>query len=133
MRSDLGLIVEGNSSCAYGTHPILGWATRGIFFFTVVTDRRRPIFDDAHARKILGSVFRECRVQWDFEVRAIVLLPDHLHAIWSLPRGDREYSKRWAWIKSQFTKRWLKAGGAEAQQTPGRKRDGRRGVWQPKF
>jgi len=79
----------------------------GTYFFTVVTDQRRPLFADAEPRRLLGSVIRECRVQWPFSIHSIVLLPDHLHAIWTLPRGDDGYSQRWAWIKRHFTKRWL--------------------------
>ena len=105
----------------------------GTYFFTVVTDCRRPLFAEEAARKILGDVIRACRIQWAFDIHSMVLLPDHLHAIWSLPRGDAEYSKRWAWIKRQFTKRWLAIGGSETAITEGRKRDGRRGIWQPKF
>jgi REP element-mobilizing transposase RayT len=44
---------------------------------------------------------------------ALVLLDDHLHAIWSLPEGDTDYSMRWGWIKKEFTKAWLLAGGGE--------------------
>lgn len=62
-----------------------------------------------------------------------MLLPDHLHAIWTLPPGDEDYSKRWAWIKKEFTKAWLAMGGTEQPQSLGRLHDGRRGVWQPKF
>ena len=105
----------------------------GTFFFTVVTDQRRPIFSSANARTILGNVIRECQRTHPFEVRAIVLLPDHLHAIWCMPRGDSNYSGRWQWIKTQFTQRWLAAGGSECKVSQGRKNDGRRGVWQPKF
>ncbi|MDA0835068.1 MAG: transposase [Planctomycetota bacterium] len=64
---------------------------------------------------------------------AIVLLPDHLHAIWSLPRGDADFSTRWSWIKKEFTKRWLSAGHAESVISQGRQDEGRRGVWQPRF
>lgn len=105
----------------------------GTYFFTLVTDRRAPLFEAPAARAILGSLFRRCRTRWPFEIRALVLLPDHLHAIWSLPRGDADYSRRWAWIKAQFTRNWLAAGGTEQRVSDGRRRDGRRGVWQPKF
>ena len=105
----------------------------GSFFFTVVTDRRAKILCDEPARSSLGNIIRRCRKKWPFSVNAIVLLPDHLHPIWSLPSGDTEYSKRWAWIKKEFTKEWLSSDGREQAQTSGRWRDGRRGVWQPKF
>jgi len=52
-------------------------------------------------------------MRWPFQIDAVVLLPDHLHAIWSLPRDDTSYSTRWAWIKKEFTKTWLALGGTE--------------------
>ena len=105
----------------------------GTFFFTVVTDCRRPIFQSDFATRLLGEVLRECQFHWQFEIKAIVLLPDHLHTIWALPRSDANFSKRWAWTKSQFTKRWLAQGGTQTMTSEGRKRNGRKGVWQPKF
>ena len=105
----------------------------GTFFFTVVTDGRRPLFNSAAARTVLGNVMRECQTTNPFEVMAVVLLPDHLHTIWNMPSGDANYSARWQWIKTQFTQRWLAAGGTECEVTQGRQNDGRRGVWQPKF
>ena len=105
----------------------------GCFFFTQVTDRRAPLFHDAAARTLLGSVFRRCRARWPFAVTAIVLLPDHLHAIWTLPPGDGDFSTRWAWLKKEFTKAWLAVGGAEQAISPGRRRERLRGVWQPRF
>ena len=75
----------------------------------------------------------ECRSNRPFQTDAIVLLPDHLHAIWTLPPDDDDYSARWAWIKKEFTKGWLGAGHEERAVSAGRARDDRRGVWQPKF
>jgi REP element-mobilizing transposase RayT len=43
----------------------------------------------------------------------MVVLPDHLHAIWTLPPGDRDFSRRWGWIKKEFTNAWLELGGLE--------------------
>jgi putative transposase len=105
----------------------------GSYFFTVVTDRRACFLTTLPARAILGSMIRRCQLKWPFTINATVLLPDHLHAIWSLPSGDVEYPKRWGWIKKEFTKVWLGLGGREQRQTAGRKRDRRRGVWQPKY
>ncbi len=67
----------------------------GSFFFTVVTDRRAPIFGETSARRLLGSVIRRCQLRWPMTINALVLLPDHLHAIWSFSAGDDAYSKRW--------------------------------------
>jgi putative transposase len=38
-----------------------------------------------------------------FIIDAIVILPDHLHTLWTLPEGDADYSGRWRAIKSRFT------------------------------
>jgi putative transposase len=105
----------------------------GMFFFTVVTHSRAPLFSDPAARTLLGEKFRECQEQWPFEVNAIVLLPDHLHAIWSLPPGDSNYPSRWAWIKKEFTKAWLALGGAEQPVSEARQERGDRGIWQPRY
>jgi putative transposase len=105
----------------------------GSFFFTLVTDCRARFLTGIPARPILGSIIRRCQMKWPFTINAFVLLPDHLHTIWSLPPGDDRYSTRWGWIKKEFTKSWLALGGCEQEQTEGRKRDRRRGVWQPKF
>lgn len=51
----------------------------------------------------------------------------------ALPRGDDDYPRRWAWIKRSFTRKWLMAGGIENPVSDGRRRDGRRGVWLPKY
>jgi putative transposase len=75
------------------------------FFFTVVTHRRQPILCHEASRTILREVIREIKVSHPFDIEAWVLLPDHMHCIWRLPGGDRDYSMRWGWIKKEFTKR----------------------------
>jgi putative transposase len=76
---------------------------------------------------------REVARELPFESVALVLLPDHLHAIWKLPEGEGDYSARWQEIKSRFTTRWLSQGGLEAPVTSAQKRRGNRGVWQKRF
>ena len=55
-----------------------------------------------HVRQ-LRNVFRKVRAERPFTIDAIVILPDHLHAVWTLPDGDAGYSGRWRAIKSNFT------------------------------
>lgn len=105
----------------------------GTYFFTVVTARRVPIFRSEQARALLGEVMRKKREEAPFETVATVLLPDHLHAIWTLPAEDDDYPNRWKAIKAQFTSEWLRAGGEEQAAAPGYRRQRRRGVWQPRF
>jgi putative transposase len=105
----------------------------GTYFFTIVTQERLRIFHDPIAVRLLGQVMRAVRVQLPFHTIAIVLLPDHLHCVWSLPVGDCEFSNRWKLIKGSFTEEWLAAGGSEARSTPSKIRKGEHGVWQRRF
>jgi putative transposase len=105
----------------------------GTYFFTVVTERRAPVFADDGARRLLGSVIRRCLARYPLEVVAIVLLPDHRHTIWTLPPGDSAYSERWRWIKREFTREWLANGGPEQTRRSTRLRERRRGIWQRRF
>lgn len=105
----------------------------GTFFFTLKTENNAPIFAEQKNVELLGQVFREAKRLWPFEIKAMVLLPDHLHAIWSLPAGDDEYPKRWGWLKKEFTKRYLEHGGREQSTSSSRKRYRRRGVWQRRY
>ncbi len=105
----------------------------GTYFFTVVTHHRRRLFHLQQNRRLLGEAFRECKRAWPFEMNAIVLLPDHLHAIWTLPPGDENYSGRWSVIKTSFTKRYLAQGDRDWRVSAGKQRERRRGVWQRRF
>lgn len=105
----------------------------GTYFFTLVTQNRTPLFESELARTILGTAFRECQRDWPFEIHALVLLPDHLHSIWSLPPGDARYPARWSRIKAEFTRNWLVAGGGEQFVSRGKRRERRRGIWQRRY
>jgi putative transposase len=105
----------------------------GTFFFTLKTERNAPIFHDSSAVELLGSILRVANERWPVVTNAMVLLPDHLHALWSMPSGDDRYSLRWAWIKKEFTKQFLTNGGAEQPISDSKRRHRRRGVWQRKF
>jgi putative transposase len=105
----------------------------GTYFFTVVTHERRPFLTDERSRRCLREAFRAVRARRPFTVDAIVLLPDHLHAIWSLPAGDFDYSTRWQLIKRRFTKLYLAAGGGESPRSASRIAKGERGCWQRRY
>jgi putative transposase len=105
----------------------------GTFFFTLVTYQRRPIFHDERARLHLRQAIEQCRQSRPFVIDAMVLLHDHLHAIWTLPEGDFDFSKRWGVIKLTFTRSWLGDGGVDRLVSHSRQRNHRRGVWQRRF
>lgn len=103
----------------------------GSYFFTVVTERRAKILGNDLARDLLRAAFQDCFQRWPpFQVDAMVMLHDHMHAIWTLPPDDFAYPKRWGAIKKHFTQSWLALGGAEQFRSPSRIAHRRRGVWQ---
>lgn len=104
-----------------------------VYFFTVVTHERRPLFSSELARKLLRNAFQSVQGERPFVMTAIVLLPDHLHAIWELPAGDTDYSTRWRRIKAIFTKEWLAHGGENGKISQSRLKRSEQGVWQRRF
>jgi putative transposase len=67
---------------------IRSWPPGGTFFFTVVSHRRRGFLTDELSRYALRRALEETRIRYPFRQEAIVLLPDHLHCLWTLPEGD---------------------------------------------
>lgn len=104
-----------------------------VFFFTVVTDQRRPILTSDLGRRALRAAISSTRQTLPFEITAFVLLPDHLHTIWEMPRGDADYSTRWRLIKTHFTKTWRRSGGTLCQRSASRRKRGEHGLWQRRF
>ena len=76
----------------------------GSFFFTVVTAQRRPVFTSPEMVDVLRCALRAVRQARPFKINAMVVLPEHLHCIWTLPAGDADYMIRWRLIKTWFTK-----------------------------
>jgi putative transposase len=95
----------------------------GVFFFTVVTYRRLPIFADPDNIGHLRDAFRKVRSKAPFDIDGIVVLPDHLHCIWQLPQGDGDYSGRWREIKKAVS-RAIHPESNERRERP---------VWQRRF
>ena len=105
----------------------------GTYFFTVVSYRRRRLFDTPMARACLRNALRDVRRRWPFEIEAIVLLPDQLHSVWRLPTSDDNYSLRWQKVKELFTRSYLAQGGREASVSGARRARQERAVWQRRF
>jgi putative transposase len=81
----------------------------------------------------LHRAFELERRRAPFDLFAIVLLPDHIHTVWVLPRDDSDYSTRWRRIKDRFTRAYLRAGGTEGRKTRSRIRHNERAIWQHRF
>ena len=103
----------------------------GSYFFTVVTDKRRPLFQSADTVAVLRDSFRAIRLSHPFEINAMVVLPDHLHCIWTLPQGDEDFSMRWRLIKIKFTKHCDKSLCGLPNRA--RLRKSQQAVWQHRF
>jgi putative transposase len=80
----------------------------GTFFFTVrLLDRGSSLLSDHIAA--FGEAIRQARIRKPFHVDAWVVLPDHAHAIWTLPPGDHDCATRWRAVKIAFSKALRKA------------------------
>ena len=100
----------------------------GSYFFTVnLVDRRRALLTD-HI-DLLRAAFRQVRARHPFAIEATVVLPDHLHAIWTLPEADADFALRWRLIKSAFS---LRVPGGE-RISASRATRGERGIWQRRY
>jgi putative transposase len=100
----------------------------GTFFFTVALANRRStllIDEIAHLRHAVGYV----RIHHPFEIVAWVVMPDHLHAVWTLPQNDDDYAMRWRQIKATFSRRI----GFDEERSASRTRSAERGIWQRRY
>ncbi len=105
----------------------------GTFFFTLVTFERRRILTLDISKQILFKAFAEVQSQYPFSMEAWVLLPDHLHAIWTLPDGDNDYSKRWGLIKAKFSKEGKAFLHGSQVPNPSRIKRRETTLWQRRF
>ena len=100
----------------------------GTYFFTVnLADRSATALVDEIAllRSVYASVTREHPVH----CHAMVVLPDHIHAVWTLPSGDADFSARWKKIKGRFSQQCQ----ARGSPSPSKVARGEKGIWQRRF
>ena len=98
------------------------------FFFTVnLADRSSRLLTE-HIDLLRESV-RKVMSTHTFGIVALVVLPEHLHAVWTLPAGERDYPLRWSLIKGGFSR-----GLAQAETVSrSRRRKRERGIWQRRY
>jgi len=80
------------------------WTPGGTYFFTVVTSARRPFLCQKENVTVLRAALRVVKRVHPFVLDAFVVLPDHLHCIWTLPANDPDFATRWMLIKGYFTR-----------------------------
>ncbi len=105
----------------------------GTYFFTVNTWHRQPVLTDHNIREAMREAIRQTRQSLPFVIDAWVLLPDHLHCIWTLPEGDDNYSARWAIIKRYVSKCYTANNSDGCRLNKSRTRRRESGLWQRRF
>ncbi|HWX37304.1 MAG TPA: transposase [Steroidobacteraceae bacterium] len=100
----------------------------GTFFFTVNLFDRRSNLLVARIDALRDAV-RQVRARAPFHIDAWVVLPDHMHCLWTLPEGDANFPSRWRAIKTAFTKS-LPVGEPRSLVMTNR---GERGIWQRRY
>jgi putative transposase len=100
----------------------------GTFFFTVTLADRQSEHLTRHI-DLLRRAYASAQENLPFETVAICILPDHLHAIWSLPADDADFSKRWSLIKANFS-RGIPADSARSTSKIAKRE---KGIWQRRY
>ena len=110
-----------------------------IFFTVALADRGA----DTLTRHIaaLREAIRVTRAERWFGVEAWVMLPDHMHCVWVMPEGDRDYPTRMGAIKARFSMAMRRAGFTPPEPVgrknggvnPALRRKGEVGLWQPRY
>lgn len=73
-----------------------------IFFTVALADRgARTLVDHV---VVLREAVRMTKAERPFQINAWVVLPDHMHCVWTLPEGDADFSTRWSVIKARFSR-----------------------------
>ncbi len=101
------------------------------YFFTVVTFNRKNILCLGENPVRFKQSITAVKADHPFTIDAIVLLPDHLHCIWTLPPGDADFSKRWMLIKGKFAR--VCEDPFEVTVNSSRRDKREKGVWQRRF
>ncbi len=101
------------------------------YFFTLVTHNRRKFLCAPENIVLLRQAFRYVMTGHPFKIEAIVVLPDHIHSLWTLPAGDADFSTRWRLIKSYFSHHC--ATTYQGQVSASRQSKQEKAVWQRRF
>ena len=105
----------------------------GTYFFAVTTHLGRPILTDPRCMATLRTAIKAIRQSHPFEILAWVVLPDHLHCVWTLPGDDRNFSLRWSLIKQHVSRGcacWIDNGMPMTQSRIKRREST---LWQRRF
>jgi putative transposase len=105
----------------------------GTYFFTVITYRKQKFLCDDMVRTALRNGIRKTQSNYPLTIDAWVLMPDHLHCIWTLPPDDANYGIRWSMIKQYVTKTCGTVLNCEDLMTQSKKKRKESTIWQRRF
>lgn len=113
VRVTLTAMTDGGRMSRYRRLRVPG----GTYFFTVnLAERGRSTLVDNIAA--LRTAYRATVGDHPVFCDAMVVLPDHLHAVWTLPEGDADFSLRWSVLKARFTISLRRAGFSPPSELP---------------
>lgn len=103
------------------------------YFFTVVSFNRRKILCDNPVRQATREAVKQVRQILPFDIEAWVTLPDHIHALWTLPDDDHDFGKRWGMIKRHVTQQCPEYRASPSIQSSSNIKRYESGIWQRRF
>ena len=101
------------------------------YFFTLVTYNRQRLFERPDTVQLLREACRQVKQRHPFTIEAMVVLPDHLHCLWTLPKDDANFSTRWRLIKSEFSRHC--PAKYKRQRSLSRLKKQEQAIWQRRF
>ena len=99
------------------------------WFFTVNLAQRKNNHLLVEQVDLLREAFLYVKKRQPFDINAVVIMPDYLHCIWTLPEGDVDYSGRWSLLKGNFSRGIPKSEAISNSRAKRRER----GLWQRRF
>jgi putative transposase len=105
----------------------------GTYFFTIVTNHRRPLFSSNYNVQRLRSALATVKSELPFDINAAVVLPDHMHFLWALPPGNDKYPKGIGLMKVEFTRSLHDTSSLRRTTNRSRAKHRESDVWQRRF
>lgn len=105
----------------------------GTFFLTVVTYRRASTSSEPELVDRLRNALKQVMREAPFRMPAAVVLPDHVHFLWCLPRDDSDYSRRLGRMKVLFTRSQHRSAASRPGASASRQRHREADIWQRRF
>ena len=103
------------------------------YFFTIVSFKRRKILCDEPMSQAMREAIKRVRQTHPFDIEAWVTLPDHIHALWTLPTTDSDFGKRWGLIKRYISKQCPEYAASTEMLSLSNIHRNETGIWQRRF